>query len=336
VKISLIAAALTMIITSNLSAAPGDSVPNIFTNGTPANADLVNANFNEVVNQISTLATSGLVGPQGPQGLTGVPGPQGLTGVPGPQGIQGLTGPSGPQGLQGIKGDTGLTGPQGETGPEGPQGPAGADAPLPTTYSFRDYGHLYDTKTFLVADSSASYDTELRTFTRTTGQVSYTRDRSLSSVRSQYQTIYLDNSGIDLLFTKIEGHSPIDITVIGNTNTMVPGVKMRTETMEIGKSFGSGSVLSSTLNGTSAVVQTSILLAADVNIAVNSVNYTGCIQVSRHRVATRLGGRHDSVSTFCPGVGLVQEIQLVEPTTDTIQRSIVKELSTCNSTTCIQ
>jgi len=252
---------LTLAISGQTLAAPGDAVPNTFTNGAVANADQVNANFTAVVSQISELAT---------------------------------------------------------------------------TYSFRDYGHLYDTKTFSVVDSSGIYDNEVRTFTRTSGQVSYTRDRSLSSARTQYQTIYLDTSGTDLLFTKIEGHSPVNITVIGNTNTMTPGVKMRTESMEVGKSFGSGSVLSSTLNGTSAVVQTSILLAANVNLTVNSVDYNGCIQVSRHRAATRLGGRHDSVSTFCPGVGLVQEIQLIEPTTDTIQRSIIKKLSTCNGTTCAQ
>jgi len=343
--------AIATVLAASVHAAPGDAVPNTFSNGTPADADQVNANFSEVVNQISTLVTSGVVGPQGPQGIQGLAGPagpqgpQGLTGVPGPQGLTGSNGVQGPQGemgMQGMKGETGaqgIQGPQGAQGiqgPEGPQGPAGADAPAPVTYNYRDYGHVYDTKTFSVTDTAAAYDTELRTFTRTTGQVSYTRDRSLSSVRSQYQTIYLDNSGTDLLFTKIEGHSPIDITVIGNTNTMIPGVKMRTETMEIGKSFGSGSVLSSTLNGTSAVVQTSILLAADINLTVNSVDYSGCIQISKHRVATRLGGRHDSVSTFCPGVGLVQEIQLVEPTTDTIKRSVIKELLTCNSTTCVQ
>jgi len=248
-------------ISGQTLAAPGDAVPNTFTNGAVANADQVNANFTEVVSQISELST---------------------------------------------------------------------------TYSFRDYGHLYDTKTFSVIDSAGIYDKELRTFTRTSGQVSYTRDRSLSSARTQYQTIYLDTSGTDLLFTKLEGHSPVNITVIGDIRTMTPGVKMRTESMEIGKSFGSGSVLSSTFAGTSAVIQTSILLAADVNITVNAVDYTGCIQISRHRAATRLGARHDTVSTFCPGVGLVQQLQVFEPTTDTVQRSVIKEVLTCNSTTCVQ
>lgn len=344
-KPTLIATALTAIFSSNLYAAPGDAVPNTFSNGTPANADQVNANFTEVVNQISTLSTSGVVGPQGPQGIQGLAGPagpqgpQGLTGVPGPQGLtgqSGLQGSQGEQGIQGLQGEPGIQGPKGEQGiqgPEGPQGPAGADAPTPITYSYRDFGHTYDTKTYTVIDTNGSYDTEVRTFTRSPGLVSYTRDRSLDSVRTQYHTITLDNSGPELLFTKFEGHSPINIDVIGNTITMTPGIAMRTETMEIGKNFGSASVAISTLPETSAVLQTSSLLAANVNVTVNAVNYTGCISVARHRAATRLGGRHDSVSTFCPGVGLVQVIQVLDSTP---QRSVIKDLSTCNGTTCSQ
>ena len=127
---------LTLAISSAMSgavfAAPGDAVPNTFTNGTPADADQVNANFSAVVTQISELATSGV---QGPQGETGPQGPQGDTGSQGPQGLQGLTGATGstgaqgPQGLTGATGAQGVQGPQGEAGAQGPQGETGAQGP---------------------------------------------------------------------------------------------------------------------------------------------------------------------------------------------------------------
>lgn len=334
---------MATVLASSAQAAPGDAVPNTFSNGTPADADQVNANFSEVVNQISTLAESGVVGPAGPQGIAGPAGPQGpqgLTGVPGPQGLTGSTGQqgpignTGPQGPIGPQGDQGIQGIQGEQGPEGQQGPAGTDAPAPTAYSYRDFSHTYDSKTFTVIDTDNIYNTEIRTFTRTPGQVSFSRDRSLSSSRVQYHTITLDTSGPEVLFTKFEGHSPVNIDVIGNTLTIVPGISMRTETMETGKSFGSASIVTSTDLEKTNALQTSTLLATDMNITINSVNYTGCIQISRQRRATRLGGRHDAVSTFCPDVGLVLVQEVFDR--DTYQRSVIKELSTCNGSACSQ
>lgn len=46
-------------------------------------------------------------------------------GVPGPQGPAGPVGPAGPQGEAGPQGDVGPAGPQGPAGPAGAQGPAG-------------------------------------------------------------------------------------------------------------------------------------------------------------------------------------------------------------------
>ena len=128
---TLITLAITALFAGTLNAAPGDAVPNTFSNGTPADADQVNANFTEVVNQISTLATEGVVGPEGPQGpagpqgIQGEQGIQGLTGNTGSQGIQGLTGATGPQGSQGLKGDKGDKGDIGLTGDKGDKGDIG-------------------------------------------------------------------------------------------------------------------------------------------------------------------------------------------------------------------
>lgn len=71
----------------------------------------------------------GDTGPQGEKGATGATGPKGDTGPEGPQGPQGATGPEGPKGDKGDKGDTGATGPQGDAGPQGPQGETGAQGP---------------------------------------------------------------------------------------------------------------------------------------------------------------------------------------------------------------
>lgn len=89
----------------------------------------INANFSELVQQISDVETQ--VGPAGPQG------PQGAAGPTGPQGPTGLTGPQGPQGVAGVDGSQGAAGPAGPQGPQGvagPTGPQGATGPAgPTT-----------------------------------------------------------------------------------------------------------------------------------------------------------------------------------------------------------
>ena len=79
------------------------------------------------------FATSGAIGPEGPQGATGPSGgPQGATGLEGPQGATGNTGPQGASGLQGIQGASGLQGIQGATGLIGPQGATGPTGPVGT------------------------------------------------------------------------------------------------------------------------------------------------------------------------------------------------------------
>ena len=71
------------------------TVPNVFTNGTPANADEVNENFNALADAIDNAPT-GATGPAGPAGATGPAGPAGPAGATGPAGPAGATGPPGP------------------------------------------------------------------------------------------------------------------------------------------------------------------------------------------------------------------------------------------------
>jgi len=117
-------------------------VPNRFANGTPADANQMNANFDalktavddndsRIITLQSTTALKGDPGPQGPIGLTGADGAAGADGATGAQGLIGLTGaPStdgtdGAPGLAGTDGAQRLIGLTGDTGPAGPIGPQG-------------------------------------------------------------------------------------------------------------------------------------------------------------------------------------------------------------------
>jgi hypothetical protein len=64
-------------------------VPNVFSNGTPADANEVNENFEALADAIDEA--EGEPGPQGPPGPRGPAGPQGPAGAPGPQGPPGLS-----------------------------------------------------------------------------------------------------------------------------------------------------------------------------------------------------------------------------------------------------
>lgn len=318
-KKTILAIAISTTVFSGMAiAAAGDAVPNSFTNGTPADAAQVNANFDALSTQIGDLAASGITGPAGADGADGPAGP---------------AGPAGPTGATGADGIDGATGP---AGPTGATGAAGADAPAPMTYSYKDYGHSFNTKTFTVMDTSAKRDAEFRTFTRPAGQVVFTRDRTLAGTTVEYHTITLNNTN-SLVFEKYEVHDPLNTASITETRTMVPGVLSRTENMEVGKVFGSQSMLTSTTAGISGVIQTGVLTDVNQNVTVNSVDYTGCITVSRTRVSTKLGN-FSTVSTICPSVGVVSRLELRSYVNGTkiAQRSILSELSLCDGTTCVQ
>ncbi len=105
----------------------------VFSNGSVANANDVNANFNELETRIETISltpgTAGATGAQGIQGAQGLPGnagADGALGLVGAQGIQGDAGATGAQGVQGLSGNVGADGAVGLAGEQGIQGDAGA------------------------------------------------------------------------------------------------------------------------------------------------------------------------------------------------------------------
>lgn len=133
-----------------------------FENGSVANAEDINSNFNtlkEAIDAVSVAAGATLLTADGPPGNAlgtlgdvyidtlsydfygpkqtggwGLPvaliGAQGAEGPVGPQGPAGATGPAGVQGPQGGVGAEGPQGPTGEVGPQGPAGERGADGVL--------------------------------------------------------------------------------------------------------------------------------------------------------------------------------------------------------------
>ncbi len=79
-----------------------------FSNGNIADANEINANFNELATRIQkqavTVGTAGAKGDTGAQGVMGPAGPQGKQGL---DGFTGATGSSGPQGVSGLPGAAG-------------------------------------------------------------------------------------------------------------------------------------------------------------------------------------------------------------------------------------
>jgi hypothetical protein len=77
----------------------------VFSNGGVADADDVNANFNELGARIETISLT-----PGPAGATGVAGADGTNGAPGLAGVDGLNGSDGAPGLPGADGNDGTPG----------------------------------------------------------------------------------------------------------------------------------------------------------------------------------------------------------------------------------
>jgi len=164
-KTMLVALGLGLVLPANVLAV-GPQVQHQFTNGTPANADQVNANFQELADRISDIP-AGLQGPEGPQGPVGATGPQGPQGDQGPQGVQ---------------------------GPEGPQGPAGSSAFTSKTFSatgvipfdteIRTYEHpdantTIETRNRTSLGSTVSY--QKRTFVTSADDVRFTQRQDFQS-----------------------------------------------------------------------------------------------------------------------------------------------------------
>jgi hypothetical protein len=95
----------------------------VFSNGSVADANDVNANFTELETRIDTISlTPGEAGVAGAQGVQGNQGFIGVTGATGAQGLPGNTGATGSMGLNGTNGTNGAKGSQGAIGAAGGQG----------------------------------------------------------------------------------------------------------------------------------------------------------------------------------------------------------------------
>ena len=352
-----VATACLGLVVSAAQAAP--LIP--FSNGNVADANDVNTNFTELETRINTISlTPGADGTNGLDGADGSNGTNGLAGADGSNGTNGLAG------ADGSNGTNGLAGADGSNGTDGTDGVGissivddGAGSltitltdtstnvlPIPATatYSYRDFGHTYGKKTFAVTDSRLKYDTEIRTFDRISvpGQVSYTRDRRTDggTIAFRYHTITVDNSGSELLFKVLTTHDATATdpsTVITETKTITPGLISRTESMELGKVYGSDVTVASDINVDAFVVQTSALIAVNQSVSVAGGSFSGCIKISRHRSGNTLGETHQQISTFCPNVGLVKQIfskVFYDASPEIRTHTTVKELSTCDNNLC--
>ena len=129
-------------------------VPHTFTDGTPAKASEVNANFDALETAIDAIP-EGPAGPAGAKGDTGDTGPQGEKGDTGDQGIQGEQGP------QGLAGNNGVQGDKGDTGDQGPAGADGRDAVGGFSHSWTfnngDYGYGQFSPGQFVARTDSAY-----------------------------------------------------------------------------------------------------------------------------------------------------------------------------------
>jgi hypothetical protein len=100
----------------------------VFSNGKVADANDVNANFNELETRIKTISlTPGETGAVGAQGIQGSQGFTGAAGANGAQGIQGLSGNAGTNGVNGAVGAKGDAGAKGAKGIQGLSGNAGTN-----------------------------------------------------------------------------------------------------------------------------------------------------------------------------------------------------------------
>jgi hypothetical protein len=283
-----------MLLNTAVFAAP--AVQHIFSNGQPANADQVNANFQELADRIEEI-------PEGPPGPQGPMGPQGLPGVNGNNGLNGPEGPPGPQGEQGIQGEQGPPGPQ---GPQGVQGPQGIPGPGFAQINFDPYQHNFASKTFTISVFTPEFE-EVRTYDRATpGQLIETRQRiDLQSGQtiSGEMRYYTTGTGQDLVWTRSEVYFDWDVVdyIVENT----PGITIVPATMTMGLPWSSAVIARTTdVNGPTTPLRESITvdtrtLIAQESIMVNNVNYNDCIKVLINQGV---------VGWYCTGYGLVKQI----------------------------
>jgi Collagen triple helix repeat (20 copies) len=294
----------------------------VFSNGSVADANDVNSNFDELATRITNISLT--PGPQGVAGPTGLPGVKGDMGI---QGIQGLTGVAGNQGNQGDPGIQGLK------GDPGIQGPAGNDGSGVITYNWTGFASSgWDVKTFIVTDirtTSNQFDKEVRTFVRTApdvgngyiGSTQMTRVRSMNGTVIKHQVLHtsrkrdLTTALSDFKFNQIDNYIT-DGATLENSVSINPGIDARMPTMNLGMNWATASQTTMTYTDgiTADFLSFSIdsrSLVAIEDVTVLGTTYMGCQKMLITRTADSVGKQFTSVDWYCPsGVGLVKSIYI--------------------------
>jgi len=276
-KTMLVALGLGLVLPANVLAV-GPQVQHQFTNGTPANADQVNANFQELADRISDIP-AGLQGPEGPQGPVGATGPQGPQGDQGPQGVQ---------------------------GPEGPQGPAGEAL---TSYNYAGYGSSAFTSKTFSATGVIPFDTEIRTYEHPDANTTIeTRNRTSLGSTVSYQKRTFVTSADDVRLTQRQDFQSFDTVVF--THTLSPGLVVRKNGMQVGRPWSTGSIVTTVdvLGGSpdsSMVTAETRELEIVENVTVTAGSFQNCLKITTFRRGFQNGL---FIGWYCPnGVGLVKE-----------------------------
>jgi hypothetical protein len=339
IKIMVLTLGLGVVVPASVLAV-GPAVQHQFTNGTPANANDVNANFQELADRISEIP-AGPQGPEGPPGPTGPQGPIGPTGPTGPMGPQGLPGQNGLNGLDGrdgVDGEQGPQGVQGEPGPRGPEGPQGPPGEGLAEYDFAGYiSSNMASKTFTISGTS-NFDTEVQTFERPDANTTIrTRERFSQGVLYHHRKHTFVSSSDDVRLTGIEFYTLIDpMTVeLSMTHTLSPGIVIRQNGMKIGRPWSSGSMLhvvdlypidAPPPPYDDVVGDTSVLEAVE-DVTVPAGTFQNCLKI----VSTRFGNLRPNMNIkwICPGgIGMVKSYR---GTIGTTAGGIFMELSAYTS-----
>ena len=278
-------------------------VPYIFSNGTPANADQVNANFENLDIRIQNI----------PAGPAGPPGPQGIPGQNGANGNNGIDGQDGADGAPGMQGPPG---PQGNPGPQGDPGPPGEGL---TPYNYAGYGSGNMTsKTFSIIGPT-NQDIEIRSYERPDANTTIeTQDRQYLGETNRLRKLTYVKSAEDVRWTRLEEIDPIGRITVGISWTNTPGVVVRKNNMKIGQPWSTGVVTHvvdefDEIGGGAGIdppydaVSSDIrMLEAVEDVTVPAGTFQNCLKITNSRAGFL--GTHIRISWYCPGgVGLVKQ-----------------------------
>ncbi len=309
---------------------------NTFNNGSVADANDVNHNFNYLDNRIDT--TSLTPGPKGDTGAAGATGPQGPTGLTGPAGSQGVAGLNGTNGLDGQDGIDGATGPQGPAGAPGTNGINGTGVIIKSWVGYDN--SAYFEKVFVLSDTNGSVDREVQTFNRIgngTGTIDMTRQRTLLGTVKQHRIIRYnwDNNG-GYTLANVKEYDPANTTTLVSTVNISPPIEQLNNAMGIGLRWGTAAKLTETFaNSAPNIIYYSVdsrsLLAVE-DITVLGVTYNSCLKIETIASSERFGRQRQQIRWYCPGnVGLVKSIQVRSNGTGGVTAK-VKELDAAQST----